>query len=768
MPKPDNPTISRVRALITTPWGNQGYRPVTVKALESYFIDTALDNDSDSWTMDISDPHGVYLDLFERDGEIRNQIFGIGRQGAQYISTGIVDEASYSEQGTITLAGRDYSSLAVDSTVPPQQFRKQRSYRIVAKQAKEIGFPDVSLLQTGKMHNVLFTDGSESYWEFWYRLFRKDKMFLWCEANGTLIGRGLNYNNPPVYFLGWPHQGDSAHIAEQYIPIERLEIHKTTQKRLGEVWVFGSRGEVGFREVVRDPTTKQWLKRPRKIMLDSASHSPKGARKIGREEIFEGKVGSLEYKVTVADPGFAMRQNQIARLNVPEIGLFGEFFVVGSRIQCGADGFLQEIRLREKQYAISRRVPDDPKKTTKQAPQRTSVLTSLAGGIAGVANMPETWGQFFVTAAKEFHGPWDFNLFLATLIGICDQETSFRNVREQGSVWWYEPPNINAAGDAHRHGDEPPVRTLDEWKLLFSNDAGASGNPVNGRSSNAEAGVGPMQLTTRTLKYYADDHFKLNRRDQYIGGRWHPEHNIWGAAKYLREILRGLGDGGQDNLMWSAVSAYNVGHVEISPGTAGYKYMYAVKQSVLHSPGYLASVTTAVDAARQASKDATDDPVLPSGTPGLSPNKKFVMPLAYPVSFNSSEFLVPDAEGAPDRFGRRYHAAKDWFAPAGTHVFSPSVGRIVEIQKADGDYSGQVFGGVVKVQMPNGNVWVFRHVDPADLKVQQRVNAGALIASVARWNDNPSSTHTHIEYWLKLSGGYNLENMRDPCKVLTE
>jgi murein DD-endopeptidase MepM/ murein hydrolase activator NlpD len=133
---------------------------------------------------------------------------------------------------------------------------------------------------------------------------------------------------------------------------------------------------------------------------------------------------------------------------------------------------------------------------------------------------------------------------------------------------------------------------------------------------------------------------------------------------------------------------------------------------------------------------------------------------------NKSEFFIPDAQGAPDKFGRKYHAGKDWFAPGGSSVVAPAVGRIVEVHQAV-NFSGQIFGGTVKVQMVNGHVWVFRHVVPhPGLHMGQRVDAGYQVATVARWADNPSSSHCHIEFWMTLAGGYTMENMRDPCQVL--
>lgn len=601
---PNNPSISNVRAIITSRWGKSGYRPTTFRNLETYFIDTALDNDADSWEVTLADPHGKYLELLERDAEIRMQLFGVGQQGADFLMTGVADDATYDQDGTITLTGRDYSSLATDSTVPPKRYRKKTGWSIVEQQAKELGFQKRTLSHRGRIHNNLVTDGSESYWEFWYRLYRKDQMYLWCEPNGRLMASTLNYSEHPVYFFGTPHQHDPAQVKRNYLRIERIELHKSTQSRVHEVWVFGQKGEIGFLERVTDPSIKLWIKKPRKILYNDAVSSVKGARKAGFEEIFEGKVGAMELRITVQDPGVVIRQNRIARVNIPEIGLAGEYFIVGSRIQCSTDGFLQEIRLRQKQYAITRRLPDDPKLTTHHAPQRESVLTGLGAAIAATGNMPEEWGMYFVNAAKQWHGPWDFDLFLATLIGICDQESSFRNVREGGGPEWFPPPG-STPQEAHHHGEERARMSLDEWHQLFANAAGNPYNPFRSRGVNAEAGVGPMQLTSAGLKHYADDNFRPANRDEYVGGRWHTEHNIWGAARYLRECLKSVvRDSGRDQDIWMGVSAYNHG---VGGATVGDAYSVSVKNKVLRTPGYLQAVTSAVQNAREAAKAARDD-----------------------------------------------------------------------------------------------------------------------------------------------------------------
>jgi murein DD-endopeptidase MepM/ murein hydrolase activator NlpD len=132
-------------------------------------------------------------------------------------------------------------------------------------------------------------------------------------------------------------------------------------------------------------------------------------------------------------------------------------------------------------------------------------------------------------------------------------------------------------------------------------------------------------------------------------------------------------------------------------------------------------------------------------------------PLGTPLA-PGSEFAIPNPHGAADANGVRYHAAKDWFAPPGTLVRAPVTGTVVEARR-DPRASGPVFAGTVKIEDRLGRVWVFRHVDPRTA-LGRRVRAGEVVAAVARWQSGPS--HTHVEVWKTLAGGYRYENMIDP------
>jgi hypothetical protein len=613
-----------VRAILTTRWNSSGYTPKIIRNIETCYTDTSLDNDADPWQLEIGDPNGDYLECLSRNNEVRVEIFGVG-SGVNSLPTlhGIADEVDYGDDGVLRLTGRDYSALAVDSTVQPGKYRKFQAWRLVDQQAREIGFKRTMLAKTGPngpiIRKLQVTDGSESYWEFWHRIYRKEQMWIWTEPGATLVANKLNYEKPASYFFGSARRTDSKFIARQFIPVERLEIRSSKQNRLGEVWVYGHKGDNGFLVRTSDPTTAGWIKRPRKIMLDTEAHTKSAAMKTAWEEIFESKVGAVEYSLTIPDPGFPIKQNEIALLNLTDPDIQGEFFVVGVRRQIGPEGFLQEVRLRERQYAISRRIPQDPKLKSSNTPSQGTQDAGFSSGISAVANMPEEWATFFIKAANTYHGPWDYNLFLATLIAICDQETggTFTNIRANGGPGgdhhpWEIPPSGVSVKGSHNEGGSTAL-SLDEWKQRYANEGG------DGYVTHDFA-VGPMQLYSLSYKHFADDLFKPNYRNEFQGGRWVAEHNIMAGAYALRDKLKlAVADSGRDIDMWAGVSYYGHHYAGETPTTVPTRYAVSVKAKVYTEPGYLPQVKDARATAIAQAKTANNDPAGTSATdPGDS------------------------------------------------------------------------------------------------------------------------------------------------------
>jgi len=649
-----NPNLTSVRVILTTRWGKTGYRPHTVRSVETYYVDTALDNDSDVWNVEIGDPDGDMMEMLRRDSEVRVQLFGFSPHGSEPIMTGVADELEFTEEGRWSITGRDLSSLAVDSTVPPQFFRQVTAYSLVRRQALSLGFKHTNLA-TGLggekvVKKTQHTDGSESYWAFWWRLYRKEKMWIWTAPDGTLIGANLNYSGPPFYYFGTPKSADSKAIKAQHIPVEHVSIMKNTQNRFGEVWVYWHRGDNGYMAKKKDPHIKDWLKKPLKITQDTDARSMMSANKFALEEIFEGKVGELEYRLTTPDPGFEIHQNRIARVHVPLLGIDTDMFVVGIRRQGGPDGTVLEIRLRERHYAITSRVPKDPE-IHRNLPGKGQ-QAAIGDQLPAIAGVPSEYMPYFLRAAKKWAGPWEFNLFLATLIGICHQETggSFKNIRQNGfkggdQVEWYLWKA--AGGGGSESPNRPPARrddygrTLDEWHQVFANNKGTWGIPA-GPGGTDICGVGPMQLTSSSLKEGADKLMPGGKVDQFVGGRWHPEWNIMEGAEYFRTCLKIVsGDSGNDIDIWGGPAGYNGG-----PGNPNWDYGQTVKSLVVSDPNYLKLVR---DARQQAIDDAkaNQDPGGDGGFPGADPDAKFSNSPADLKKLKNLYPLSSDSEGHP-------------------------------------------------------------------------------------------------------------------------
>lgn len=136
--------------------------------------------------------------------------------------------------------------------------------------------------------------------------------------------------------------------------------------------------------------------------------------------------------------------------------------------------------------------------------------------------------------------------------------------------------------------------------------------------------------------------------------------------------------------------------------------------------------------------------------------------------FVDRAFNLPDAQGMYSLSGPRIHGGVDWFGAEdkSTPVYAPQAGVVIQAYRT-GDRSGQVFGGVVKIETADGKVWVMRHVDPR-VTLGQRVKAGQQVATVTRWID--AGDHLHLELWKRRtapgrSSGYWIDNALDPALV---
>ncbi len=576
-----------VRARITTRFSSSGYSPREVAQVENFFVDSAMDTDADTFTVAIGDPYQELTEVLGRDNEVRITLFAAMTGKKMNLNTGFCDEITLNEGNILQFSGRDMTAVAADSQHPYGSFRQVRPHVFVGDEARELGIGQSLKLAQVPAFSRFNIDGSESYWEVWYRMYRKRQMWIWADPDGSITANTLNFSNQPTYFFGEP---------ASYIPVERLEWRSNKKQRVWEVHIFGHRGDISFVSTPpgQDLTIRDWIKKPKVLLTSSTARSPAQARTEALEEIFESQVGALEIKLTVADPGYLIRQNAMARVRIPTVGLEGDFYIVGTKtVGSLEDGLMQEVRLREKKFALSKRVPDPPRigdTGVGQTPDETDQFGP--GGVAvGIGNLGGVrWKYHFVEAANKYHGPWPFNLFLGVLLAICDHETQFRNVR-------YGSPSNEYPGSV---GYVPSMITEPENFKKFASEF--ANEARYGRVSQDYA-VGPMQLFSRTPKEFAD---KLggSEPDELGGGRWEPRWNIIAAASWLRNALKTSGvesalrGGNAYDIIWQGMVGYTGG-----PPWPNNRYVKEIK--AIYDEKY-----------KQGVDQAIDDAIAPSTKPG--------------------------------------------------------------------------------------------------------------------------------------------------------
>jgi cell wall-associated NlpC family hydrolase len=590
-----------VSAIIQAELGRKGMRQFPVKQISAYTVDGAMDTDTDPFSIDLSMPRADMSVLLQRDTEVRVNLFTNALNKVEQLHSGIADQVTFdSDDRILSIAGRDLSSIATDTDAAPGKWKHVRPAAFITQRAHALGISNVKIAPCSELTTVV-TDASEKEWAFWYRLMREKNMWLWFEPGGAMIGDKLHYSVAASYYFGDPDPRGAS--SGGWIPVERIEVTKSDQGRLGEVWVYAEDPKTNKTYFGRasDTSIRAWKRRPVRILTSTTAKSAKDAQKEANDEMFESIVGSTEITLTVRDPGYVIRQNSMAMVNLADLDFSGTWFVVGVRVRGGAEGFYQEVRLREKGFALSKRVPEAPKlKNDLNDPSENAVPSSIAAALSGEGI---NYAGAFQRAAQEFRGGWDFAVFLGVLLAIADHESSFKNVRQThagatNGVEWFPMPTTGSQAAVDAPTDpftgapvfkKPSVTSAQQaWRETFAN---SGGNPLNPFGSD-EAGVGIMQLTSTGYKEWADAYGWNSKAKpgEYDGGRWNPESNIRAGARALAEKLQAVhADPTNPDDIWRGVQAYN------GSGPAAVTYANTIKK--LYNVQYHATAAGAVSQA---------------------------------------------------------------------------------------------------------------------------------------------------------------------------
>jgi cell wall-associated NlpC family hydrolase/prophage tail gpP-like protein len=499
--------MRHVKAVITVDLGQKGRREFPVQRVSNYVVESALDTDADLFSTDIPDPTNYYDFLKDRDVEMVVNLFTDSKNGqlVERLHSGVSDDFQYdSDDRVLSITGRDYSCLATDTDAPPGEWKHQFLGDFIRPRALRLGFPKVLCPATSSFTRI-YTDGSESEWQLWYRLAREKDFWIWTQPDGLLVISPLNYGLKPMYLFGVPAEK----FRGTWHRVEQVKFHRNTQQRVHDVWMYGERGDIPMKAEATDHSIDGWLRKNLKIQLSTQAKTQGELDKNAQDELYDSVVGAVEFTLTIPDHGQRIRQNQMAFVNLPEHGLSDLYFIVGTRlIGAEEEGYTQEIRFRERGYALPRRVPDAPEPPKKDDKKDEGETVTPESAAKILAQCGVRWGADFIRAAKAWHKgskgsygwDWDLTNFLGVLLSICQFETRFQNIRVyeapnsgdkvEGPEWYPKPDPGHAAS----------TKLIDDWYHAFANRKGNTYNPNPAK----DAGVGPMQLVKPLWKQWAD------------------------------------------------------------------------------------------------------------------------------------------------------------------------------------------------------------------------------------------------------------------------
>lgn len=601
--------MRKCKAIITVNTGPHGSRQITTQRVTSYTMMQSIDNDADQFSIDVGNSDGRLNLCKHRDNEVEVQLF-LSNFANDWVPVfrGLADSVEVSGDHVISIAGRDLvSSLAMDSDALFGKWPSVKPKFYIQSRAARLGIKRMRVARMSQMNNLV-SDGSETEWAMWYRMARKKGMYMWTDNMGGLIIDKLAYSTDVQYRFGH---------GKGYMPVESDGFADRTGKetRKRKVWVYGDNAKKGRPMVAKatDPHIASWRKKSLLITTNTTAKNQSDLNDVAQEEIFETIVGAREIELTLHDTGVLIQQNAMAHVNLPEYDLVGNWFIVGVQREGSTEGGMRQVvRLREKTFALTERVPDAPQLTPDSARLKP------AGNIAALLSQNPNirWADSFVKATNEFgvRAGWDFAVFLGVLLSMCMQESSFRNVLEGGSDEWQRFSTWAAAqgpgADSPQRQEQ--LRTL--YSKMFGNAAGNAFNPFRPR----EAGVGPMQLTSIGYKQWADDYgwFGIAKKGELDGGRWNPDSNIRAAARALVEKLNIAPAARSSNAddIWIGVARYNGSDV------------YADKVRATYNRLYKAAITNAVSTVKTVKEGSTDTNIsipghgtlqLPGNTPDL-------------------------------------------------------------------------------------------------------------------------------------------------------
>lgn len=273
-------------------------------------------------------------------------------------------------QRSLRLTGRDLAALLVDCSAKPLNVQGLTVLDAVKKllepfkQIKKV----VLKAEENPVLNRIDIEQGQNVWEVAKKLVNSVGLHIWCDADGTLIVGGADYNSPPVATLCWSHQDNRRNV-------QNVEIEYDADATFSEVTFLaqshakrGNAAQHDLKWVYRDPNVSFY--KPKTVVIADAD-SLTNLQKLAKKQLSDWKLESLTITIEVSghhtSDGTLWQAGQRVHYIDDEEGIDAIFFIMGRRFTFSRQsGTKTQLRLKEDGVWTPDAYPEQAKKARQR------------------------------------------------------------------------------------------------------------------------------------------------------------------------------------------------------------------------------------------------------------------------------------------------------------------------------------------------------------------------------------------------------------------
>lgn len=321
-------------------YSNVNKKGYEINRVSEYDIDTSMDIAADLFSLVVENPvdengRGYSTGVFSPNDSV------VVKEDGKIILDGTSDDVNelWGESGSrIEITGRDLSMILLENDAIPKTYYKLKLSTFIKTITTPYKYFKVKVNpKFDKVLDKIVVDVGETEWDCLMKEAKKCGLWLWCEADGTIVADVLGYKQSHSYFFS-----NSEHGAIKMMSFNKKKRGADVKN---EVWIRGH-GKKAFTTKYKDEKLSSQGYVRRMIIEDGDAKTSSKAKEIAKDKVNEANRGSFEIELTINGRHF-IEVNKTAKIVDKVTGTNGVFFIVGvRRVKSNSVGRQTTVRLR--------------------------------------------------------------------------------------------------------------------------------------------------------------------------------------------------------------------------------------------------------------------------------------------------------------------------------------------------------------------------------------------------------------------------------------